>query len=208
MKRIVLVFLAILPAIIYAQELKEINEIAPFNEGLAAVRKGNQWGFINEEGNLVIDFRNDIHWNINADTSQKDVTGVRWPMFQDGRCIVSKIVEEGVPVYGFIDKEGKVVIEPQFLNVYPFKDGYTTGVLFRKTLKGKNEFKLNIYEFKFHDVLVHSSGKIEEFFEARQNIQMTSKRYELPAIGAKKLTKDLIAVHVPKKGWELRKLIL
>ncbi|NHF59706.1 WG repeat-containing protein [Flavobacteriaceae bacterium TP-CH-4] len=208
MKRLALLVLGILPIILGAQTLNGIDEIAPFSEGLAAVRQGDQWGFIDEEGQLVIDFRNDLHWNKNADTSQEDITGVRYPMFKEGLCMIRKIVEEGVPVYGFINTEGKVVIEPQFLNIYPFENGYATGVLFHKTLKGENEFKLKIYEFKFHDVLVHTSGKIEEYFEPRQNIQMTSKRYRLPDIGAKLLTEGLIAVHVRDKGWEVRKLTL
>ena len=52
MKKLVLVMgltiLFILP--ISAQELENIDEIAPFSEGLAGVRKGTQWGFINGQG--------------------------------------------------------------------------------------------------------------------------------------------------------------
>lgn len=39
-----------LPNVFHSQTVKNIDEIAPFSEGLAAVRQGNQWGFINEEG--------------------------------------------------------------------------------------------------------------------------------------------------------------
>lgn len=117
-------------------------------------------------------------------------------------------VEEDVPVFGFIDAQGKVVLEPQLLNVYPFKDGYTTAVLFEKAMKGKNEFNLNIYEFKFHDVMLDTSGEILEFFNRRYNIQMTKKRYERPTIGAKRLSDGLIAVHTQDQGWEIRKITL
>ena len=129
-------------------------------------------------------------------------------MFNEGRCLITKKVEDGVPLYGFIDTKGNVVVEPQFLNVYPFKDGYTTGVLFEKTLKGENEFKLKIYDFKFFDVLLNASGNIEEYFERRYNIQMTKKRYKMPWIGVKRLADDLVAVHVKDQGWEIRKLAL
>lgn len=197
-----------LPIASIAQSLDGIDEIAPYNEGLAAVRKGNQWGFMNEEGTLVIDFRDDVYWNKDADTAKSDVTGVRYPMFHEGRCLITKNVEDGVPLYGFIDTEGNTVIEPRFLNIYPFKDGYTTGVLFDKTLKGKNEFNFNIYEFKFFDVLVNTTGKVEAYFDRRQNIQMTRKRYQLPAIGAKLLVNGVVAVHHKDKGWEVRKISL
>jgi len=205
---IALTALLVLPLTVFSQNLKGIDEIAPYSEGLAAVRQGNQWGFINEEGTLVIDFRNDVHWNKDADTSRSDVSGVRYPMFHEGRCLITKMVEDGIPLYGFIDTAGKTVIEPKFLNVYPFKDGYTTGVLFEKVLRGQNEFKLNIYDYKFFDVLVNVSGTIEEYFEARQNIQMTKRRYELPFIGVKNISDGLVAVWVSDQGWEIRKLTL
>lgn len=205
---IALVLIMVIPFGAFGQELKGIDEIAPFSEGLAAVRQGEQWGFINEEGTLVIPFRKDVYWNKDAETSRSDVLGVGYPMFHDGLCLTSTTVEDGIPLFGFMDTKGKVVIEPQFLNIYPFKDGYTTGVLFEKTLKGQNEFNLNIFEFKFFDVLVDTSGEVVEFFNRRQNIQMTKKRYQTPAIQAKRLTKDLVAVYTQDKGWEIRKITL
>ncbi|PIB25552.1 WG repeat-containing protein [Maribacter sp. 4G9] len=205
-KHLLLTFLLILPIALIAQELKGIDEIAPFSEGLAAVRQGEKWGFIDETGTLVIDFRNDVYWNNDADTSKPDISGVRYPMFREGRCVITKNVEDGIPVYGFMDTKGNTIIEPQFLNVFPFKNGYTTGVLFDKTLKGKNEFKLDIYEFKFFDVLLDASGEIDEYFERRQNILMTKKRYQVPTIGAKYLAENLVAVYKKDQGWEIRKL--
>ncbi|NNE76532.1 MAG: WG repeat-containing protein [Pricia sp.] len=205
---IVLIVLLVIPISASSQELKEIEELAPFSEGLAAVRKGDQWGFINEEGVLVIDFRNDVYSNKNADTSKSDISGVRYPMFNEGRCLITQKVEDGVSVYGFIDTKGNVVVEPMFLNLYPFEDGYTTGVLFEKTLRGQNEFKLKIYDFKFFDVLLNVSGDIEQYFERRQNIQMTKKRYQMPYIGAKQISDGLVAVHIKDKGWEIRKVDL
>ena len=205
---LLVVFLCFSPITLVAQTLEGIDEIAPFSEGLAAVRQGEQWGFIDEEGTLVINFRNDVYWNNNADTSKSDITGVGLPMFQEGRCLIRKKVEDGVPLYGFMDTKGNTIIEPQFLNLYPFKNGYTTGVLFDKTLKGENEFKLKIYDFKFFDVLLDTSGKIEEYFERRQNIHMTTRRYQIPSIGVKLLTDGLVAVHIQDQAWEIRKISL
>lgn len=203
---IICIALLALPIIVYPQDLKGIDEIAPFSEGLAAVRKGDQWGFINTEGKLQIDYRNDVYWNMDADTSKMDITGIRYPMFKEGRCLVTKEVEDGIPVYGFMDIKGNIVVEPQFLNVYPFNNGYTTGVLFYKDFKGENEFKLKIYEFKFFDVLMDTSGEIEEYFERRHNIQMTKKRYEIPSIEAEFLANGLVALHIEDQGWEIRKV--
>ncbi|MDX1769640.1 MAG: WG repeat-containing protein [Arenibacter troitsensis] len=210
MKNIIITAFAMFmfPNVIHSQTVKNIEEIAPFNEGLAAVRQGNQWGFINEEGQLVINFRNDIYWNQDADTSKKDISGVQYPMFNEGRCLITKIVEDGVPVFGFMDTKGNVVLEPQLLNVYPFKNGFTTAVLYEKSMKGKNEFNLDIYEFKFHDVMLDISGEIVEFFNRRYNIQMTKKRYQRPSVGVKQLSKGLVGVHTQDQGWEVRKITL
>ncbi len=199
-----LTILFILP--ISAQELENIDEIAPFSEGLAGVRKGTQWGFINGQGELVIAFRDDIYWNENADSSRKDVLGIRYPKFSDGLCMISKSVEDGIPVFGFINTTGNSVIEPQFLNVYPFENGYTTGVLLDKTVKGENEFKLEIYEYKFFDVLVKSSGEIAEYFQRRDNILMSSRRYTTPKIEAKILVHRLVAHRGNNKRWQISKI--
>ena len=196
----------LLPLALFAQNLDGIDEIGSFNEGLAPVRKGNQWGFINEEGTLVIDFRTDVYWNKNADPSKSDVSGIRYPTFKEGRCLITKKIEDGIPVFGFIDTKGNVILEPSLLNVYPFENGYTTGILFEKVFRGNNEFKLKIYDFKFFDVLLNSSGEIVEYYDRRHNIHLTKRRYKLPVIGAKKLAGELVAVYRKDKGWEINKL--
>lgn len=199
-------FMVVFTLSITAQSLENIDEIAPFSEGLAAVRKGNQWGFINEAGELVIGYRDDIYWNKSPDTSRTDVLGTHHPKFNEGLCLITKSVEDGIPVFGFIDTKGDIVIEPQFLNIYPFKNGSTTGVLIDKTIKGENEFKLQVYEYKFFDVLVKSSGEVTDYFERRNNILMTARRYTTPVIGAKLLTDGLVAVQTPQKGWQIKNI--
>lgn len=188
-------------------ELEAIDEIAPFSEGLAAVRRGNQWGFINNDGNLVIAFRDDLVWDKDADVTKSDILGVRYPLFKDGRCLVKKIEDE-IPTYGFIDTNGGLVIDHQFLNVSPFDGGYTTGVVFDRVFRGNNEFNLRIYDYKYHDVLMDAAGKIVEFFDRRYNIQLTIRRYELPELGVKLLSKNLIALQTEDKRWKIRKLNL
>lgn len=190
------------------QELKDIDEVAPFSEGLAAVRVGNQWGFINEQGDLVIDFRDDLVWNKLANTEKADIEGIRYPVFKDGLCMIKEMLEEEeIYVYGFIDKTGVTKIKPEYLNVTEFDQGYAVGILMTKTFRGKNNFQLNIYDYKFSEVIVDQKGDIMRLLAKRDNIQMSKRRYELPDLRAKLLSKTLAAV---KKGdnWELMKLDL
>ena len=203
-----IVLLSFLSFTSHGQELKDLDEVAPFSEGLAAVRVGNQWGFINEQGDLVIDLRDDLVWNKLADTDKGDIEGIRYPLFRDGLCMIRKMLEEEeIYVYGFIDKTGATKIKPEYLNVTEFNQGYAVGILMTKNFRGKNNFQLNIYDYKFSEVIVDQKGDIMRLLAKRDNIQMSIRRYELPELRAKLLSKTLAAV---KKGenWELMKLDL
>ena len=74
-------------------------------------------------------------------------------------------------------------------------------------MRGQNEFKLNIYEYKFHEVLMDTSGNIVKFLGRRYNIQMRKDRYKMPMIHAKLLNDQLIAVKTENE-WEIQKIDL
>lgn len=189
-----------------AQMPENLDYVSPFHEGLAAIQKENKWAFVDEQGAIAIDFRDDLYWNKEALASYDDMRSLAYPQFKDGRCIVQKMVD-GIPVFGFIDTKGDVVIDHQFLNVALFNNGLTTGVMYEKVLRGKNEFNLDIYEFKFHEVLMDVEGNIIEFLQRRHNIQMTPKRYKMPQLESKILNPNLIALKTDKL-WELKRIDL
>jgi len=184
-----------------------LDEVAPFKEGLAAVRKGNEWGFIDKEGNLVIDFRNDILWNREA-SNVAGVSSLRYPEFKEGMCIILKMTDEGIPLYGFINNKGEMVIEPQFVNITPFENGYAVGIYGKKTFRGKNEFQLDIYDYSFTEVVVNKDGEIVLPVQERFNIMMSKNRYKLPELMAKILSNDLLAVKGNDNQWKLIKVEL
>ncbi|MBO0323703.1 WG repeat-containing protein [Muricauda sp. CAU 1633] len=206
MKIVLSIFTVLFCIGINAQLPKDLDFVAPFHEGLAPVQKGNEWAFIDDVGHIVINFRDDLYWNKDTEETYDDVRSVHYPKFSNGRCIVQKMVDE-IPVFGFIDTEGNLVIEHQFLNVRPFENGMTTGIIFEKVHRGKNEFNLDIYEYKFHEILMDVDGNILEFLNRRYNIQMTKKRYKIPPIWSKMLNNKLIAVK-KDKNWEIKKLDL
>jgi hypothetical protein len=192
-----------------SQELKSVEEIAPFHEGLAAVRIGDKWGFIDTDGELVIDFRNDLVWNKEGSSEVLDITAIPYPRFKDDRCMIRETLEEeGIDVYGFINSKGETVITPEYLNVTEFDQGYALGILLTKTFRGQNRFQLNIYDFKFSEVILDTSGEIMLLITQRQNILMDKRRYELPDLNAKYLSKTLMAVKTDQNTWELRKINL
>ncbi len=204
-----LLVLVVTPYLGLAQELDKLDEIAPFHDELAAVRMGDQWGFIDTEGQLVIDFRDDLVWQKEGVTNVGDVTSIPYPRFKNGRCMIQNILEEeGIAVYGFINTNGETVITPEYLNVTEFDKDYAMGILITKTFRGQNRFQLNIYDYKFSEVILDANGEIMLLVTQRKNILMDKRRYELPELKAKYLSKSLMAVKTEKNTWELRKINL
>ena len=194
---------------VFAQTVETVDEIAPFSEGLAAVRLGDKWGFINSEGQLVIDFRDDLVWNKSAITDVSDVSSIPYPRFKNGRCMIQEILEEeGIAVYGFINNKGETIISPEYLNLTEFDENYAMGILLTKTFRGKNRFQLNIYDYKFSEVILDTSGDIMLLVTQRQNILMDKRRYERPELTAKYLSKNVMAVRTDNNTWEIRKINL
>ncbi|MCX8122857.1 MAG: WG repeat-containing protein [Spirochaetes bacterium] len=81
--------------------LPQFENVRNFSEGMAAVQLNGKWGFIDNEGKVIVE-------------PQYDDVGD----FHDGMAFV-KIDDK----YGFIDKEGVVKIPPQFTGVFDFSEG-------------------------------------------------------------------------------------
>ena len=184
-------------------KIKELDEVGPFSEGLAAVRKDGKWGFIDQEGNLVIDFRDDVVWNQNAEESQGDIKAIRYPKFKNGLCVIQEIKDEGIPYYGFMDTQGRIVIEPEYLNVTGFKDDRAIGIYCRRTFRGKNNFQLNIYEYAFTEVILNTQGEIIWPISKRENISMIKRRYQTPNLTASFISPDLILVKTGDNDFQI-----
>src|SRR5260370_35361671 len=88
----------------------EFDSGASFVEGLAAVRSGNAWGFIDKKGKLVI-------------PAQFQDPGPMPMQFSEGlaAAIIPREGRHGMQV-GYIDKNGRVAIAPQFVSAAPFSN--------------------------------------------------------------------------------------
>lgn len=204
-----LTLLFIVPIISNSQTtINTYDEIAPFSEGLAAVRQGNLWGFIDEEAKLIIDFRDDLVWNKDADIAVLGVLGIRYPQFKNDRCLIKELKEDNIPYYGFIDKTGALVIKPEYLNITPFDQKYAIGIFVRETFQGKNEIKLNVIDYIFTEVVVNTNGEIMWPITEREHILTSKRRYKIPELRAKLISKDLLAIKTKANKWETQKLNL
>ena len=78
-----------------------------FEEGLAAVQKNGNIGFINHKGETVIDFMFPYHGNPLSNF-----------VFVDGHCVVADTTGK----CGVIDKVGKWLINPEYDNISAYKE--------------------------------------------------------------------------------------
>jgi len=124
------------------------DEVLPFVEGLSAVRQNDKWGFVDKSGKFVIEPKfysahsfNDGFAPVQVQKYEEtksfdepiwtfiDKEGKR--ILGDKGFMVASSFSEGLAAvcplgsnrYGYIDKTGKVVIEPQFESAGDFSEG-------------------------------------------------------------------------------------
>ena len=91
----------------FSQVISNLDEVSQINENLVAIKKGSQWGFINRDGLLIIDFRDDFVVDNEKPNSP--------PYFKDGRCLIKKLINDAY-LFGYIDAYGNEIIKTQYLN--------------------------------------------------------------------------------------------
>lgn len=91
--------------------LRPFDEVLPFSEGLAVARQDNLWGVINENNEIVIEFKYQKQ-NIRTEGNTGLFLADYSPKFS---CGLIGIYEERDTIYsGYMDKEGKTAIELKF----------------------------------------------------------------------------------------------
>ncbi len=135
---IIIFCLVVLPINLYSQSQKENNVLLP-------VRVNGKWGYINEKGKIVIKprfsvagnfseglakVRDDDSWFYYIDEGGKTITGKEHYRYADdfSEGLAAVQGENAEDKIGFIDKKGKIVIEPKFDSftgkpIGSFKDG-------------------------------------------------------------------------------------
>jgi len=79
----------------------QFDDAWDFSEGLAQVKKGDKWGYINKEGIFIVE-------------PQFEEGGY----FSEGFALIKKDNK-----WGYIKKNGSIAIEPQFTDAWDFSEG-------------------------------------------------------------------------------------
>ena len=200
MKSFIIIFICLqLHFVSFAQIFNDIDEATPFQGDIAAVKKGNQWGFIDKNGTLVIDFRSDF---VLTDIPSTKGIISSYPVFKNKRCLIKKLIDKTY-YFGFIDKKGNVVIEPMYLNATNFKNGYAIVILTSKDIIGYNEIlKKNIVSSKIEEFIINPKGDIIKYLENPRNNDSPKKP---PVFYSKFIAPNLIAVKKKDQKWDIYK---
>jgi len=183
-----------------AQIMNDIDEVYRLNDDLLAIKKDNQWAFINMKGEKVIDYRKDLV--LTEKTNSFNHTDV-YPVFNDGRCLIRKLIS-GTFYYGYINEKGEEIIKPQFLNATNFLNGFAIVVVLSKDSIGFNEvLKKAITSNNIEEYLIDTSGeKIKYLYNPRNYTPIVYKN-KIPPIESKFVAPGLVAVKTKNQKWNL-----
>ena len=200
MKKAILLFAisSLISILGVAQTIENLDYISPFNEGLSAIKKGNQWGFINTEGIIAVDFRSDLV------TTESD--NGNYPIFKDSRCLIEK-EKDGVFYYGYIDTSGSTVIEPQFLNALNFKKNMALALELGKEEVGKNEvLDKTVINYRYYEVIIDRNGKVKTYLDPKGVLIALDKKFleKRPEIKTKRLSDNLVAQKNSNGKWAIK----
>ncbi|ULC57888.1 WG repeat-containing protein [Flaviramulus sp. BrNp1-15] len=195
-----LISLLIIPVFVFAQITEELDFVAPFSDGVAAVKKDNSWGFINDKADIVIPFRDDL--------VVTEIDGKYYPVFYNNRCLISE-KKEGITYFGYIDKTGKTVIEPKFLNAQNFNNHRALVVeLITKTVGTNDIFDKPIVYNKCYEVIIDMDGNSMTYLNPEGVNVVLDKKFlkKPPKITSKIIANNLVAIVNKDKKWVIKSI--
>ena len=184
----------------FSQIASDLEEVNLFKGDLTAVKKSDNWGFINKEGTIVVDFRNDLVLSETKD-------GSSWmPAFYNNRCLFRTQVDD-VFYYGYINNLGEEALPPVYLNASNFKEGYAIVSMLEIDSIGYNKvLKKNISSKRIEEYVIDTSGKIVKYLEnpIKCNPEMMKLKTP-PKLHSKFIGPHMVAVLKKDNKWDIYK---
>lgn len=201
-KLLVLILCFSINSVAFSQILSDIDEVYPFHGDFAAIKKANQWTFIDKEGEKLFDFRSDLVLTNGLNSLNQTIS---YPVFKDGRCLIRKLKGD-TPYFGFINEKGEEIIKPQFINATNFSNGYAIAVLAAKDSIGYNYvLKKPVVNNYMEEYVIDTKGELVKYlYNPRPNVRANYKN-GVPIIESKFIAPNLVAIKNKKEKWEIRK---
>ena len=191
---------------VMAQELKDLEYVSPFHEEMAAVKKGGMWAFIDMDGKIVIDYRDDL---VLANESLMACSAIDasmdYPFFQNDRVLIREM-KEGIAYYGYINSKGETVIEPNFINATHFHNNRAIVLKVFKETIGRNEILgKNVVSYSYNEEIINSDGKTVTFLRGPINLIYDKKKLKTPPkIQSRFLAPNLVSTKSENNTWKIQ----
>lgn len=198
---LIIMFLSMI--LVQAQLVDNVDAVSPFNDGLTAVQKGDSWAFIDDQGVKVIDYRHDL-----VITNSSQSSSESYPKFQNGRCSIFSD-SDNIRLYGYIDKTGKTIVEPQFLSPAYFNEHQFTIVQrLNKNSYGTNGLlNKSLVRYTYNELIINDMGEVLNYLNGPTHvIPYIDKMKTAPVLLSKLLSQHLVATQDENKKWTLLKV--
>lgn len=189
----------------FSQVIGDLDWVSPMHEGLAAVKKGSMWGFIDKDGVMKIEPRDDI---VPSKTSFPGVlkgSEMEYPFFVEGRCLIEQTFE-GIRYFGFIDKQGKIVVEPGYINATNFKNGFALVTQYSKEVLGKNNLLgKDVVNYLAEELIINNKGEVVTALMNARTFVPNKVKDSPPEMHAYFIGERLVAVKGDDGQWSIYK---
>ena len=185
----------------FTQTLENLDYISSFNDGVAAIKKDSQWAFINKDGDIVVNFRDDL-------VTTKSLDG-NYPIFKNRRCLIVN-EKDGISYFGYINTFGKTVIEPRFLNATNFNNDLAAVLELEKEEVGKNTaLDKNVVYYKYYEVTIDTDGNVKDYLTQKGVNVALDKQFlrKPPKFTSRQISDNLVATKNEKGKWTIMKII-
>ncbi len=189
----------------FGQVISDLDWVSPMHEGLAAVKKGNMWGFIDKDGVTKIEPREDL---VSSNTSFYGVSEdseMEYPFFVEGRCLIEQTFDD-IKYFGFIDKSGKTVVEPGYVNATNFRNGYAIVTQYSKQVLGKNELLgKDVVNYLAEELVIDDKGNVVTSLMNARTFVPNKVKGNPPEMHAYFIGERLVAVKGDSGKWSVLK---
>jgi hypothetical protein len=201
MKKTAIIFFTVIlfPLFVFTQSIEGVEFISPFNNGVSAIKKENKWAFINLEGTIIVNFRDDLVLT--------KTNNFNYPVFNNDRCLITK-KKDDISYFGYIDKSGNTVIQPQFLNATNFNNNVAIVLELVKESIGYNDILgKEMISYNSSEVIINSKGKVLHYLTEPKHIPLSVKNIKkIVVINSKFISNNLVAIKSKDKKWIIKKI--
>ncbi|AOW20678.1 WG repeat-containing protein [Urechidicola croceus] len=190
-----LVFLILLPTLGFTQSTNEFDFISPFHEGYASIKNGEKWAFIDKNGTITINYRDDL--------VPITIDNENYPLFKNERCLIDQVIND-VTYFGYINPSGNIVIKPQYINATKFE--YEKAIVIKlitQNLGYNNVLNKPVVTYKFQEVVIDKNGNELEHLTELTPITLGRN---IPKIKSKLISENLIATIGENNKWHIKKI--